>query len=1073
MTTEIYKKQKLDIVHINVNSIISIARRYELKQFLTDYKPDILLMNETKLNKRHKLEFPEYNLIRNDRKGATQGGGTAILIKNGIKHLNFTSKTIKKLTYLETCVIRIPMTNNTFLFIISAYYPAGNNESRITAELDELFNSLELQNLNHYYILAGDLNSKHTNWKNACNNQKGCKLKDWLLDKEIPFKCKMYASVLPSFPRTNSFLDICIADCRLHFETENNTLNCLKNIDYDSDHTALQLKVSLNLNTEFTFISSNPHIKYNFKKTNWKTFQKTLSDLVESQIQIPNNVNLPNNIIDEYLVKINEIISLTIDKVTPKQKAQNSLNRLTNKIIKKLHAEKSKLLTLIKKHYRLEHTIPLSTLNLAKVKLKLVRKLLHENINKELNSKLEESLTSISPKEPKHMFAQIKCNFKKFEPLQLNEIKLPEVSKSIIDNANIDADSLDRDQFNNFIITDETEMLDGIGSYLETIHSEKTININNAVHKNVNDFFANFKVSKHQYETNKTVITTFSNEKPSDNPTDTEMQANFTTSETLSSIFRNLKGKMSFGIDGIPNIILKYIPELLINQYCKLFNNMINNSYFPQFWKEAKVVIVPKKDKDTSNPKNLRPISLLPNISKVFEMCVNNIILKTCDEKKLANEKQFGFKYRHSTINAIHLLTSSINWNWQKGLCTGACLIDIEKAFDTVWIPGLLFKLNQYGFPFHHIILIYNMISNKTFKVTHGNRYSKKCYKMCNGLQQGTVNAPVLFNLYISDLINQIENMIAFADDMIIYYADKSIEAITENVQNMYDLIENYTADWNININPQKCETILFRPSVAKCNSNIKRKWKMFSIKSKMKNTTIPNKQIVKYLGVHLDKFLYYNEHVKKSLINARNAFFNYKNLFYSKYVQTRVKIIMYKSLIRPIIVYGCPIWFNISPSYMEKLRKFERQCLRVCTKMYRSPESGFKKYISNEKLYNKANITRIDNFIINIIRNHILRSTANDDNNLIMAPYFQSDQYISTTLESGFVPPEAFIYMDSKGLVQDANGIPILYHRYRRANEKGITYSNESTDLRFSTKIAQSDLVERNKLKKFWWLES
>lgn len=80
------------------------------------------------------------------------------------------------------------------------------------------------------------------------------------------------------------------------------------------------------------------------------------------------------------------------------------------------------------------------------------------------------------------------------------------------------------------------------------------------------------------------------------------------------------------------------------------------------------------------------------------------------------------------------------------------------------------------------------------------------------------------------------------------------------------------------------------------------------------------------------------------------------------------------KIIIRPIITYDCPIWFNISPSYMEKLRLFERKYLRACTPKYRSSESNFQKYISNKKLYETANTIRIDNFIICLIRNHIVR---------------------------------------------------------------------------------------------------
>lgn len=91
------------------------------------------------------------------------------------------------------------------------------------------------------------------------------------------------------------------------------------------------------------------------------------------------------------------------------------------------------------------------------------------------------------------------------------------------------------------------------------------------------------------------------------------------------------------------------------------------------------------------NLKNLRAISLLPNISKVFEVCLNNNIVKFFENKNLMNDKQFGFKYKHSTILAIHLLVSNINWNLNSGLSAGAFLKDFEKTFDKIWIPGLMY----------------------------------------------------------------------------------------------------------------------------------------------------------------------------------------------------------------------------------------------------------------------------------------------------------------------------------------------------------------------------------------------
>ena len=78
-----------------------------------------------------------------------------------------------------------------------------------------------------------------------------------------------------------------------------------------------------------------------------------------------------------------------------------------------------------------------------------------------------------------------------------------------------------------------------------------------------------------------------------------------------------------------------------------------------------------------------------------------------------------------------------------------------------------------------------------------------------------------------------------------------------------------------------------------------------------------------------------------------------------------------YQSLIKPIITYGCPIWYNIPASLMEKIHIFERKCIRACLSIYRSEHSGYRKYIKNKKIYDLANIHRIDCHILKLTRNH------------------------------------------------------------------------------------------------------
>ena len=163
--------------------------------------------------------------------------------------------TINKFTQLETCICKIPFCSNRYLHKILAYRSSSSrNSAQFIVELQKLFEILNLQHENHFYILAGDLKTKHQLWGNCVNNFEGTLLKQWLENNEICFRCSLYSTIFPSFPRTGSFLDRCIVDCRINIRKLNNSINCLENVDYDSDHAALRIIASSNDESSFFLI---------------------------------------------------------------------------------------------------------------------------------------------------------------------------------------------------------------------------------------------------------------------------------------------------------------------------------------------------------------------------------------------------------------------------------------------------------------------------------------------------------------------------------------------------------------------------------------------------------------------------------------------------------------------------------------------------------------------------------------------------------------------------------------------------------------------------------------------------
>lgn len=100
-----------------------------------------------------------------------------------------------------------------------------------------------------------------------------------------------------------------------------------------------------------------------------------------------------------------------------------------------------------------------------------------------------------------------------------------------------------------------------------------------------------------------------------------------------------------------------------------------------------------KKNKKGNTVGDYRPISLLSNTSKLFEIVINRSLTKFTFENKIIKDSQFGFRFGHSTVHAISKLQSDVCRSLNSGEFVGACLIDLEKAFDTVNLDGLFFKM--------------------------------------------------------------------------------------------------------------------------------------------------------------------------------------------------------------------------------------------------------------------------------------------------------------------------------------------------------------------------------------------
>jgi hypothetical protein len=117
------------------------------------------------------------------------------------------------------------------------------------------------------------------------------------------------------------------------------------------------------------------------------------------------------------------------------------------------------------------------------------------------------------------------------------------------------------------------------------------------------------------------------------------------------------------------------------------------------------VITLPKPSKDPKFPQNLRSLSLLSTIGKLFEKVILKIVQTHTEERGLLNASYFGFSAHHSmTLQCMR--HTDVTLNFKNNMSMAAVFLDIQKAFDTTGHLGLLYKLSEIKFSISLIKLI-------------------------------------------------------------------------------------------------------------------------------------------------------------------------------------------------------------------------------------------------------------------------------------------------------------------------------------------------------------------------------
>lgn len=341
------------------------------------------------------------------------------------------------------------------------------------------------------------------------------------------------------------------------------------------------------------------------------------------------------------------------------------------------------------------------------------------------------------------------------------------------------------------------------------------------------------------------------------------------TIEELNEAIKELNCKLTSGIDGVSNLLLKKLPLNFRLNLLHLFNQTIIQSKIPEPWKVSIITMIPKKQVNSKNPKDYRPISLTSCLAKLCERIIANRIKKILKQKKIIIKQQSGFRHQRQTKDNIFQIIQKTNESFIRKKKVLSIFFDISQAFDKVWHASLIKKLFDLKIPNYIIKWLYNYLSNRSFRVKVG-EFTSISFKIETGVPQGAVLSPLLFSVYINDIpiVNKKNKSysLLFADDLASYFIFKKNGQINSIINKYLKNLEQWLINWRMTIQSKKCNFMVFNKG---SNSHLNDKLNL-----KLFNEQIPACKNFKFLGITFDIGLNFKDHLsqlKKKCNNRLN----------------------------------------------------------------------------------------------------------------------------------------------------------------------------------------------------------